>query len=689
MLDRWRSAALSLCLSLWLCPPAAAQVPAGSEFLVSTSTTNSGFIPSVAAEPGGGFVVAWLDMGQPRVSVRWFDPRGAALGTERQMGAPSFSYSYSVAADSRSTVVAWTEPDSLLGHAFTHSGESRGVEFLIGGNDDIYNRPALAAVPGGFLSAWVRVQGQDGSIRARRYGRSGVPVDVEFTVSAYTSGVSDPPAIAASEQGDFVVVWTVERGAEADIVGQLMSAAGTPRGVQFRVNEVANGDRWSPRVTSDDAGNFVVVWLDNLSTTIKARRFDAAGSPRGSEFVVESFPLFAGFYWMDAAGDRAGNFTVVWDADAGPDTVPQDVMGLRFTAAGLRRGEEFRVNTYTTQVQRLPGIGDDGHGNVVVAWEDHRISQDITRPHIFARRFGGLVPAGLSVADGGNGILEAAETFAAATAWRNVNGAAQAFEGRSSNVSVPGGLSLSLSSEVSYGTVPDGVVGACTAPCFTGTLLGSRPWGHVDVRFLETIAPDVFGQTQRWALHVGESFVDVLRTSLFYRSIETLLHHGVTSGCGGNAYCPAGSTTREQMSVFLLAAREGEGYQPPACTTPVFGDVPASSPFCRWVEELARRGVTAGCGGGNYCPAAAVSREQMAVFVLRTLDPALNPPACTTPVFGDVPANSPFCRWIEELARRGIVTGCGGANYCPTDPVTREQMAVFLTGTFGLTLYGP
>jgi hypothetical protein len=36
-----------------------------------------------------------------------------------------------------------------------------------------------------------------------------------------------------------------------------------------------------------------------------------------------------------------------------------------------------------------------------------------------------------------------------------------------------------------------------------------------------------------------------------------------------------------------------------------------------------------------------------------------------------------------------VVSGCGGGNYCGSDPVTREQMAVFLTGTFGLTLYGP
>ena len=99
--------------------------------------------------------------------------------------------------------------------------------------------------------------------------------------------------------------------------------------------------------------------------------------------------------------------------------------------------------------------------------------------------------------------------------------------------------------------------------------------------------------------------------------------------------------------------------------------------------------MVSGCGGGNYCPGNPVTREQMAIFVLLTLDPALNPPACGTPMFNDVPASSPYCRWIEELARRGVVSGCGGGNYCPASAVTREQMGVFLSATFGLTLYGP
>ncbi len=121
----------------------------------------------------------------------------------------------------------------------------------------------------------------------------------------------------------------------------------------------------------------------------------------------------------------------------------------------------------------------------------------------------------------------------------------------------------------------------------------------------------------------------------------------------------------------------------------MFDDVPASSPFCRWIEELARRGVVGGCGGGNYCPTGAVdARGDGGVRAAHAGSRRSTRPPAARRVFADVPASSPFCRWIEELARRGVVSGCGGGNYCPTAPVTREQMGVFLSVTFGLTLYG-
>ena len=236
----------------------------------------------------------------------------------------------------------------------------------------------------------------------------------------------------------------------------------------------------------------------------------------------------------------------------------------------------------------------------------------------------------------------------------------------------------------------DGATQACNS-CYGVAVNNPSPRPlHWDATADERITPDTLGQTKRWSLHLGRSFTDVPLSNGFYPFIETLLHHGITGGCAGTSYCPAASTTRDQMAVFVLIAKEGAGYVPPACTTPVFTDVPASNPFCRFIEELSRRGVVSGCGGGNYCPSNPVTREQMSIFVLRTLDPALNPPACVPPnLFADVPETSSFCRWIEELANRGVVTGCGGGNYCPGAAVTREQMGVFIASSFGLSLYGP
>jgi hypothetical protein len=185
---------------------------------------------------------------------------------------------------------------------------------------------------------------------------------------------------------------------------------------------------------------------------------------------------------------------------------------------------------------------------------------------------------------------------------------------------------------------------------------------------------------------VSVDFLDVGSGHPFRAFVNTLVRNGVTAGCGGGNYCPDSSVTREQMAVFLLVSKEGTSYQPPACVAPAFSDVPCSSPFAKWINELVERGVTVGCGGGNYCPTSPVTREQMAVFLLLTLEGmGYLPPACSMPTFADVPCSSGFARWIEELVERGITAGCGGGNYCPTSPVTRGQMAVFLVATFSLT----
>ena len=178
-------------------------------------------------------------------------------------------------------------------------------------------------------------------------------------------------------------------------------------------------------------------------------------------------------------------------------------------------------------------------------------------------------------------------------------------------------------------------------------------------------------------------FVDVPRADAFHDFVETIVRRAITVGCGGGAYCRDDPVTRAQMAVFLLKAEHGRGYVPPACSD-VFSDVVCPSTFADWIEQLAAEGITGGCGGGNYCPGAAVTRAQMSVFLLKTEHgSAYAPPACTG-IFGDVTCPSNFAAWIERLAAENVTGGCGGGNYCPNGLLTRGQMAVFLAKALGL-----
>ena len=176
-------------------------------------------------------------------------------------------------------------------------------------------------------------------------------------------------------------------------------------------------------------------------------------------------------------------------------------------------------------------------------------------------------------------------------------------------------------------------------------------------------------------------FSDVPGSQQFYFRITKLVANAITVGCGTGIYCPLNSVTRQQMAVFLLKSKNGLCYVPPPCVG-TFPDVPCSSNFAPWIEALAAAGITGGCGGGNYCPTNVVTRQQMAVFLLKTKHgSSYVPPACSGD-FLDVACPSQFADWIEQLAAEGITGGCGSGNYCPTQAVRRDQMAAFLYNTF-------
>ena len=128
----------------------------------------------------------------------------------------------------------------------------------------------------------------------------------------------------------------------------------------------------------------------------------------------------------------------------------------------------------------------------------------------------------------------------------------------------------------------------------------------------------------------SQIFSDVPPSYWAYNWISRLYNAGITSGCDSNPlrYCPEKNVSRAEMAIFLERGIHGASYKPPAVGNSTgFNDVPVTYWAAAWIKQLAVDGITTGCGGGNYCPEAPVTRDQMALFLLRAkYGASYNPP---------------------------------------------------------------
>ncbi|HWP41589.1 MAG TPA: choice-of-anchor Q domain-containing protein, partial [Blastocatellia bacterium] len=150
------------------------------------------------------------------------------------------------------------------------------------------------------------------------------------------------------------------------------------------------------------------------------------------------------------------------------------------------------------------------------------------------------------------------------------------------------------------------------------------------------------------------------------------------SGSGSISYSVEANTSTSPRSAAITAA--GQTFT--VLQGAAFLDVPPGHLFYNEIGKLSARGITSGCGGGNFCPAQPVTRDQMAAFIIKALGD-LNPPTPAAQRFADVPPSNLFYAFIEQMAVRQITNGCGGGNYCPGAPVLRDQMAAFIIRGLG------
>lgn len=156
-------------------------------------------------------------------------------------------------------------------------------------------------------------------------------------------------------------------------------------------------------------------------------------------------------------------------------------------------------------------------------------------------------------------------------------------------------------------------------------------------------------------------------------SIIKIADAGITSGCGLDLYCPYSLVSRAEMAAFLVRA-----FDLAPSSVNAFRDDDWSGHHAD-INALAAAGVTNGCSSAGYCPSSTVTRGELATFIMRALNLA--------PVTGDYFADdngSVHEAAINAIASAGISSGCTSTNFCPSQSVTREQMAGFLANALGL-----
>ena len=120
-------------------------------------------------------------------------------------------------------------------------------------------------------------------------------------------------------------------------------------GEELQVNTASAADQANPAVAALAAGGFVVTWngavQDGNNQGVFARLLDGAGVPRGPEFQVNTYTT--GRQELPAVAAAAdGGFVIVWES-LHQDESHEGVYGQRFDGAGMPRGAEFRANTFT------------------------------------------------------------------------------------------------------------------------------------------------------------------------------------------------------------------------------------------------------------------------------------------------------------------------------------------------------
>jgi hypothetical protein len=361
--------------------------PLGIEFQVNTYTTGYQYLPDVAMDSDGDFIVVWQSFGQDSAS------------------------------------------HGVFGQRFASDGAPTGLEFQVNATTSRDEREGSVAMDasGNFVVAWTSFLGDGSSdaVLAQRFDATGARVGTEFLVNSHTTSTQKSPRVAMTD-GSFVVVWQSfgqDDGVDYGVFARRFGSNGAPLGAEFQVNLTTALTQWRPDVAMGAGGDFVVVW-DSFQPggdfrEVMARRFDSSGASQGGELLVNTHTA-EDQRSAAVAKDAAGAFLVTW-ASYIDDSSYEDVFARFFDSAGVAERPNFRVNASTPPRQDRPAVAAAGAGKFVVAWDSSL--QGPGDYDIFARRVEPIPLATLDV-DGDGAVAALTDGLLVLRFMFNLTGAA-------------------------------------------------------------------------------------------------------------------------------------------------------------------------------------------------------------------------------------------------------------------------
>ena len=271
-------------------------MPLGPDFLVNTNVSNDQKESTVAALPGGGFVVGSTDSGQPQggdaLRAQRFDASGSKVGQEFAINTvPLTPFVQAdlelVALSGGNFVFAWTHlsrgvPDQIQVRArvFDSAGNAIGSEFLVPAGGGPGSNADLAALPnGGFVVSWL---GYDSELdiavaRAQMFDSTGAKIGPEVTASNPEDRIGSV-TVTTLAGGGFLVGWvnsSAENNQVGSIRGQLYDSGGNRLSDQFGIGTApVDGIFTRPDLTTLSSGRIVAAWDVNSPNDSPDTAFD-------------------------------------------------------------------------------------------------------------------------------------------------------------------------------------------------------------------------------------------------------------------------------------------------------------------------------------------------------------------------------------------------------------------------------